>query len=487
MFGDYVYDKSSAAYINKLLLVDQDGLFERTGLFSAYSAHGFEVVNYWDDLTFRIEYQDMLASVDDKLVVIVKSEDYVPYDMIKRLRMYELSLRGLFPRLNEHVLKDCSETDLDLLSDAYPKNFDDLRDELKTEQYFRNTVYAKGNVERYVRGCLEELLTNARQVGSYKQWFRIAEEKARLDLLAVQHELEIDSSEINALFQAYVLQQFGKLSQNIDPESPVLVSRAMDYMHSRSDKFVIVIMDGMSEFDWRLFSESFSGIQYEKSSAFAMIPSTTSISRQCLLSNKYPSQLTEPWKQNKEKAEFVACARSLGYSDTQIGYERGYEAEFDSFVRCGAVIINDVDNMVHAQTQGRVGMYHDINLLAKQHKLRDLVNRLLEKGFDVYISADHGNTACIGLGRMMGSGVETETKSHKMVVLKDFADKDALIQKYGLIEYPKYYLPKEFDYLICNVGESLDLKGEQVMTHGGMSIDEVIVPFVKIKAGENNG
>jgi hypothetical protein len=33
-------------------------------------------------------------------------------------------------------------------------------------------------------------------------------------------------------------------------------------------------------------------------------------------------------------------------------------------------------------------------------------------------------------------------ESHKMLVLKDFADKESLVQKYGLVEYPKYYLPK---------------------------------------------
>ena len=44
--------------------------------------------------------------------------------------------------------------------------------------------------------------------------------------------------------------------------------------------------------------------------------------------------------------EFIDCARNLGYTDPQIGYERGYNAQFGSFVRCGAVIINDVDDMV---------------------------------------------------------------------------------------------------------------------------------------------
>ena len=62
-----------------------------------------------------------------------------------------------------------------------------------------------------------------------------------------------------------------------------------------------------------------------------------------------------------------------------------------------------------------------------------------------------------------------------------------LKEKYGLLEFPKTYLPKEYDYLICDVGDSFDAKGEDVMSHGGISIDECVVPFIKIKAVENNG
>jgi hypothetical protein len=31
------------------------------------------------------------------------------------------------------------------------------------------------------------------------------------------------------------------------------------------------------------------------------------------------------------------------------------------------------------------------------------------------------------------------------------------------------------------------ISGDQVMTHGGMTIDEVVVPFIKIKAVQSNG
>ena len=258
-------------------------------------------------------------------------------------------------------------------------------------------VYSRANVKAYLKRSFNVLVDKARNIKKYSDWFALAEEKAQLDVMAVQYDVDLDTQAINRMFQEYALAHFGKLSQNIDKSSPVLVSKAMDYMSGHSEKFIIVVMDGMSEFDWRIISTAFNELALEKSSMFAMIPSTTSVSRQCLLSGKYPSQLLEPWKQSKEKAEFVDCAKGLGYTDPQIGYERGYDAQFGSFVRCGAVIINDVDDMVHAQTQGRLGMFNDITVLANQKKLLEMTKRFLAAGYDVYITADHGNTPCTAL------------------------------------------------------------------------------------------
>lgn len=487
MFGDYVFEKSSAQYTDKILLLDDENLNSRANYISAFSAHGFEIVRYTDDLTFRIEYEDKLKTSGGKLAVVACTEQYIPYDVRRRLSAYVVSLEKLFPKLHPAMLQDMDKAGLDLLCAVYSTNFDDLRQKHDTEMFLRMKVYARANVKAYLKKIANGLIERAKSVSRYSDWFSIAEEKAQLDVMAVQYDVDVDTQEINRLFQQYALAQFGKLSQNIDKASPVLVSKAMDYMHGHSDKFIVIVMDGMSEFDWKIISSSFAGLPYEKASMFAMIPSTTSVSRQCLLSGKYPSQLLEPWKQSKEKTEFVNCAKDLGYSDTQIGYERGYGAQFGSFVRCGAVIINDVDDMVHAQTQGRLGMFNDITVLANQKKLLEMTQRFISAGYDVYITADHGNTICTGLGKLMGTGVEVETKSRRMVALKDFADKAGLIEKHGLVEYPKYYLPKEYDYLICDVGDSFDAKGDDVMTHGGITLDEVVVPFIKIKAVQKNG
>ncbi|MBR6050057.1 MAG: PglZ domain-containing protein, partial [Clostridia bacterium] len=86
----------------------------------------------------------------------------------------------------------------------------------------------------------------------------------------------------------------------------------------------------------------------------------------------------------------------------------------------------------------------------------------------------------IGEGSFKKSGVETETKSKRMVVLKDFADvSDDLCNR--TFNYPGYYMNKNFKYRICNDRTSFDNKGEDVMTHGGISLEEVIVPFVEIR------
>ena len=75
-------------------------------------------------------------------------------------------------------------------------------------------------------------------------------------------------------------------------------------------------------------------------------------------------QLEEPWKQSQEKFKFTTSPKKSGYTDNQIAYERGYDTQFGSFVKCGVVIINDVDVIVHSQLQGRLGMFNDITVLS---------------------------------------------------------------------------------------------------------------------------
>lgn len=487
MLQQYIYQETSAEYYKKILLIDDDDLFLKAQLKDVYCSNEFEVIEYINDIDFRIKYENKIKNGDGKYVVIAKSDVYIPYDFLSLFNVADISLKNVFSKLNNSVIRDLSIYELDMLSMVYRSNFDVYSKVDETQRYLDEKVFEVNNIKRYVTYLLEDLITRCQNCNSYTSWFRIAETKAAIDRISIKYNVIADTSKVNTCFQSWVLNNYGTLSSEISKDGPVLVSKAMEYMADQSEKFVIIVMDGMSEFDWNIISQSFKDITFEKTSAFAMIPTITSISRQCLLSNKYPVQLEKPWSQSKEKNEFISCAQELGFQNLQIDYQRGYDVAFSSFIKCGAVIINDVDDIMHGQQQGRNGMLNDMELLSNQSKLSDLVRKLIHQGFDVYVSTDHGNTECIGTGYLRGLGVETETKSRRMVVLKDFADKESIKEKRNLIEFPKYFLMKDYDYLICSAGESFDSNGEKVITHGGITIDEVIVPFIKIKAVNNNG
>ena len=55
------------------------------------------------------------------------------------------------------------------------------------------------------------------------------------------------------------------------------------------------------------------------------------------------------------------------------------------------------------------------------------------------------------------------------------------------VRYPGFYLDKTYQYLICKGDNSFDINGENVMTHGGITIEEVIVPFIRIRREGKNG
>ena len=144
MFGEYVYERSAAQYTDKILLLDDGALDSRTDYLSAFSAHGFEVVRYADDLTFRIGYEEKLRTPGKKMAVLARTGQYIPYDVRQRCRTCVVTLENLFPRLNTAALTEMDQAGLDRLSAAYPSNFEDLRRRGDTERFLSTLLNTLG-------------------------------------------------------------------------------------------------------------------------------------------------------------------------------------------------------------------------------------------------------------------------------------------------------------------------------------------------------
>lgn len=487
MFGVYLFYEVKANCYNKVILYDNDHLLQLDDYLGVFRQYGFQIIYYKNDLELRKVCGKSIRNTEERLLIIVENNEYIPYDILRISERYTIKLNKLFDGLTMDWLKKYTDANLDLIALALKNLPSKANNEKEIKAFFEDEVFSKNNLNRYIVSRIESIQTAIIKGCYYTDWFIIAKIKSEIDRLSAYYRLKIDTTFINKFFSEWVIQNFGKLSAEWNNDSPVLISNVMEFIKDISDKFVIVVMDGMSEFDWSILKTSFCDIKYAETSLFAMIPTVTSVSRQCLLSNKPPINLQNPWGQQKEENEFRKCAKELGFKENQIYYCRGYDNELKQSTKCAAVIINEIDDMVHGQTQERLGMYNGIKVMAQNGKLAGMVNRYIKQGFDVFITADHGNTPCVGMGVYRGAGVETTTKSRRMMVLNDLGDKESLMEKYPLIEYPKYYLDKSYTYLICEGQASYDCKNETVMSHGGITLDEVVVPFIKVMARDNNG
>ena len=55
MFGNYVYEKSSAQYNDRIIIIDNDNLEEITNYSASFKEHDFKVIKYKDDLHLLLQ------------------------------------------------------------------------------------------------------------------------------------------------------------------------------------------------------------------------------------------------------------------------------------------------------------------------------------------------------------------------------------------------------------------------------------------------
>lgn len=142
MFGQYVYEKTYASNTSRMVLIDEDGLEEKTNYADEFAQGGFQIIHYKDDLCFRIEWEDKFKSGQDKYLILAKPKVYIPYDVLKTCGSYkfQISLMNLFPRLQAQCIRERTDLNFDLLSMAYKGLYDDCRTYDKTKDFIDDVV-----------------------------------------------------------------------------------------------------------------------------------------------------------------------------------------------------------------------------------------------------------------------------------------------------------------------------------------------------------
>ena len=143
------------------------------------------------------------------------------------------------------------------------------------------------------------------------------------------------------------------------------------------------------------------------------------------------------------------------------------------------LVIDEIDDRLHKERSKKdVGMWIE-NWLATGFVDR-LFSLLLDRGYHVYLTADHGNVEAKGVGRP-NQGVIAETRGERVRVyrseslLADSATAYPDTVKLNIAGLPATFLP-----LFSGGRTAFVAVGDQVVSHGGVSVEELIVPFVKV-------
>ena len=112
---------------------------------------------------------------------------------------------------------------------------------------------------------------------------------------------------------------------------------------------------------------------------------------------------------------------------------------------------------------------------------------LLGEGFSIYVTADHGNVDATGVGRP-NQGVIAESRGERVRVYRSESLRaDSAAAYPGTISLDIAGLPANFTPLFAGRRSAFVPDGDQVVVHGGVSVEELIVPFVKVSGVSGKG
>ena len=231
-------------------------------------------------------------------------------------------------------------------------------------------------------------------------------------------------------------------------------------------------------------------MRFQDSTAFAWVPTLTSVTRQSIFAGEPPLYFPDSivttskershwqrfWEDQNVQRSGVELVTNL-QSPTDPRLE---EALANPRLSVLGIVWNKVDDIMHGMMMQTAGMHSQVRLWATQGHLQQLIGRLQHEGFAVYLTADHGNVTATGIGNPR-EGVLVETRGKRARVYDRAEFREEVAAKFpDSIRWPNQGLPPSRHVLLSGDLKAFTDAGDEIVAHGGIALEEVMVPFVAI-------
>jgi hypothetical protein len=307
---------------------------------------------------------------------------------------------------------------------------------------------------------------------------------------------------IEQSFYAWMVAHYASLHSLSYLPRPVMVHQIPKYMAHRlksegsAAKLAVVIIDGLAMDQWAVVRQEMPHRKWvtEEFGAFAWVPTLTSVSRQSIFAGDPPfffgQSLDSTRKEEQHWSRFWED-RGLRKGDAIYACQGTLEDD-DAFIakvvsrldeprcRVAGIVVGTIDQMLHGIVTGTDGMHAGVRHWAKRGSLWRLLDALIDRGFEVVVTADHGNVEGIGIGKP-NVGATADERGERVHVFPDTLLRSNTSAKYlGTLEWPSIGLPDDYLALIAPPLRAFISEGKRTVAHGGICIEEAIVPFVTI-------
>ncbi len=305
------------------------------------------------------------------------------------------------------------------------------------------------------------------------------------EALADGHVAEHAQETLNEEFEAWIMANYGVVMSAANPallRLPTLVS-TLD-LETDSGKLLLVVVDALGLEAWRAVQERWQADKLISGAttrvALAVLPTVTSLSRRAIFEGKPPSQFgPERHSQRLERKLWSA----------RFGDDGCYFTVDEEIGLCDAIAqgksricVLDVswDKRGHSIDPRTDSVVDAARVWAGKTPLRAMISAALQAGYRVVITADHGQVACCGKERLQ-VGVLSEERSKRVMLFKD----KTASQHYEKA-WATYFKPtgisSDLYPLFARGYSSFDTPGVPTVSHGGMSIEEALVPVAEVTA-----
>lgn len=292
-------------------------------------------------------------------------------------------------------------------------------------------------------------------------------------------EFQDEVKAVNDRFNDFLKKSYVNIvSSACSPKYPRIVTQILPFINRQNlDRVALVVVDGMNYWQAKLLTKSLEsnlGVSAGYDCIYSWLPSVTELSRQAIFRGEVPSAEYVQSPQNEAKLwkEFWG-ARSVAPFEQY--YQHSGVIREENSVKKLAYVTVDLDEKMHA-SEDYMYLYDNTRRWVKDEEFLGNIKHLIDRGYKVYITTDHGNIETTGFRRLDSRDKLGADVSNRHIIIPDSADK-------GIFE-------AQYEGHLCQVdalsrtyyavGKEAFCSEPKCVTHGGTHWLEVLIPFITL-------